>query len=95
MRSVDARAALAPNADQQGVIDFVAQRLPRADKKSEVAALQELIVVLCRRQAVLRRIRRDIRLHAALKAWLYVHVPMSIALLGALVVHILVTFIYW
>jgi hypothetical protein len=95
MRSIDARAALAPNADQQGVIDFVAQRLPRADKKAEVAALQELIVVLCRRQAVLRRIRRDIRLHAALKAWLYVHVPMSIALLGALAVHILVTFIYW
>jgi hypothetical protein len=95
MRSIDARAALAPNADQQGVIDFVAQRLPRADKKAEVAALQELIVVLCRRQAVLRRIRRDIRLHAALKAWLYVHVPMSIALLGALTVHILVTFIYW
>jgi hypothetical protein len=95
MRSVEARAALATNADQQGVIDFVAQRLPRADKKAEVAALQELIVVLCRRQAVLRRIRRDIRLHAALKAWLYVHVPMSIALLGALAVHILVTFIYW
>jgi hypothetical protein len=95
MRSIDARAALTPNADQQGVIDFVSQRLPRADKKTEVAALQELIVVLCRRQAVLRRIRRDIRLHAALKAWLYVHVPMSIALLGALTVHILVTFIYW
>jgi hypothetical protein len=93
MRSAEARAAL--DVDQQAVIDFVAQRLPRADKKAEVAALQELVVVLCRRQAVLRRIRRDIRLHAALKAWLYVHVPLSVALLGALLVHIVVTFFYW
>ena len=91
----NASAKLVVNVDQQGVIDFVAQRLPRAEKSVEVATLQELIVMLCRRQAVLRRIRRDIRLSAALKAWLYVHVPMTVALLGALVVHIVVTFAYW
>ena len=44
-----------------GVIDFVAERLPRAQKGIEAANLQQLIVLLCRRQAVLRRIRRDIR----------------------------------
>jgi len=96
MRSgAGADATLTLNIDQQAVIAFVAQRLPRADKSAEAALLQELIVVLCRRQAVLRRIRRDIRLHAALKAWLYVHVPLSIALIGAVLVHIVVTFIYW
>lgn len=86
---------LVANEDQRAVIDFVAQRLPRAEKSAEAAVLQELMVVLCRRQAILRRIRRDIRLSAALKVWLYVHVPLSIALLGALIIHILVTFIYW
>jgi hypothetical protein len=95
MHGNEGRAALAPNTDQQAVIEFVAQRLPRADKKTEAAALQEVIVALCRRQAVLRRIRRDIRLHAALKAWLYVHVPLSVALLGALATHVVVTFAYW
>jgi len=96
MRSgTGADSTLTLNIDQQAVIAFVAQRLPRADKSAEAASLQELIVVLCRRQAVLRRIRRDIRLHAALKAWLYVHVPLSIALIGAVLVHIVVTFIYW
>jgi hypothetical protein len=90
-----ARAVLVPNVDQQAVIDFVAQRLPRADKSAEVPTLQELIVILCRRQSVLRRIRRDVRLYAVMKAWLFVHVPASIALLGALLVHIVVTFIYW
>ncbi len=47
------------NTDQQRVIDFVGTRLPRAAKGAEAANLQQLIVLLCRRQAVLRRIRRD------------------------------------
>jgi hypothetical protein len=83
------------NADQRGVIDYVAQRLPRAEKSVEAANLQQLIVLLCRRQAVLRRIRRDIRLRGWLKIWLYFHIPVTLALLVALVLHILVTFIYW
>ena len=58
-----------------GVIDFVAERLPRAQKGIEAANLQQLIVLLCRRQAVLRRIRRDIRLRGWLKIWLYFHIP--------------------
>jgi hypothetical protein len=83
------------NVDQQAVIDFVADRLPRAEKGAEAANLQQLIVMLCRRQAVLRRIRRDIRLRGWLKIWLYFHVPLTAALLVALVLHILVTFVYW
>jgi hypothetical protein len=91
------RGAGAPvrNADQQAVIDFVAERLPRAQKGIEAAILQQLIVLLCRRQAVLRRIRRDIRLRGWLKIWLYFHVPATFALLVALVVHIVSTFVYW
>lgn len=84
-----------PNIDQQQVVDFVGQRLPRAAKGAEAASLQQLIVLLCRRQAVLRRIRRDVRLYGWLKIWLYFHVPVTIALLLALVLHILVTFFYW
>lgn len=83
------------NHDQNPVIDFVAARLPRATKRNEASNLQELLAVLTRRQSVLRRLRRDIQLTAALKIWLYVHVPLTIALLGALAIHVLVTFLYW
>jgi hypothetical protein len=83
------------NTDQQAVIDFVAERLPRAQKGIEAANLQQLIVLLCRRQAVLRRIRRDIRLRGWLKIWLYFHIPVTFALLVALAVHIVSTFVYW
>src|SRR6202034_2331001 len=55
-------ATLVSNVDQQGVIDQVAQRVPQASKRAEAGNLQALIVLLCRRQAVLRRIRRDIQL---------------------------------
>ena len=85
----------ASNRDQQAVIDFVATRSPRANKRGEAANLQALLSILCRRQAILRRIRADIRMQGWLGVWLYVHVPLTIALLGALTVHILSTFFYW
>jgi hypothetical protein len=88
-------ATLVSNADQQGVIDQVAQRVPQASKRAEAGNLQGLIVLLCRRQAVLRRIRRDIKLQGWLRLWLYIHVPLTFALLAALVVHIMSTFMYW
>jgi hypothetical protein len=87
--------ALVDNADQQALVRFVADRIPRVEKTAEAAILQEAIVVLCRRQAVLRRIRRDIKLQAWLNMWLYVHVPLTIALIAALLVHVLTTFLYW
>ena len=86
---------LARNADQQAVIALVADRIPRADKAEETARLQQLLQLLCRRQVILRRIRRDIRLQGWLKLWLYVHVPLTAALLVALGVHIASTFLYW
>jgi hypothetical protein len=90
-----ATASVAMNPDQQPVIDLVAQRVSHGAKRAEVASLQALIVLLSRRQAVLRRIRRDIQLQAWLNLWLYIHVPLTMALIVALLVHILVTFMYW
>ena len=84
-----------PNPDQTAVIDAVAGRVTRAEKRDEVAYLQELLAVLCRRQAVLRRLREDVRLSGWLSAWLYVHVPLTVATVAALVAHIVATFIYW
>jgi hypothetical protein len=95
VRDTGSSSALVANTDQQAVIDVVAERLPRAEKGAEAANLQQLIVLLCRRQAVVRRIRRDIRLRGWLKIWLYFHIPMTVALLVALLLHIVVTFFYW
>jgi hypothetical protein len=83
------------NADQQPVIDYVADRVPRTEKRTEAANLQALVLVLCQRQKTLRRIRRDVQLQALLNIWLYLHVPLTLALIAALIVHILTSFMYW
>lgn len=83
------------NPDQRAVIELIGARVPRADKPAEAANLQLLLLLLCRRQAVLRRIRRDIQLQGWLKIWLYVHVPLTLATVAALIVHILTSFLYW
>ena len=86
---------LASNAEQRAITEFVSSRIPRGDKRAEVATLQQLLPVLFRRQAVLRRIRRDIQLQSFLEFWLYVHVPLSVGLIAALLTHVVSVFLYW
>jgi hypothetical protein len=83
------------NRDQQAVIDFIADRIPKTNKIAETKLLQELLEIFCRRQAVLRRVSHDIRLSGRIRVWLLIHIPLSIALLVALIIHIVTTFIYW
>ena len=54
-----------------------------------------LAVALHRKQELLQRAHRDIRLKALLDLWLYVHVPLSFALLAALAAHVIAVFYYW
>ncbi len=51
-------------------------------------------LMLVRRSAV-KKIRREFRSIARMRLWLMVHVPLSIALLCALVAHVVSVFIYW
>lgn len=83
------------NRDQQPVIDLIAQRVPRASKVAETELLEALLEIFCRRQAVLRRIASDIRLRGRIRFWLLIHIPLTVALIFALIVHIVTTFIYW
>ena len=83
------------NTDQATIIDYVAKCIPRARKKGESTNLQELLNIVCRRQAVTRQIREDIKLQSRLKVWLWVHVPATMGLLAALSIHIVSVFFYW
>lgn len=58
----------------------------------EVDRVEKLLV---RRKAQLDRLRRHMRLKAMLEAWLYIHVPATIALIAALLAHIISVFYYW
>ena len=61
----------------------------------EADAARRLVSVLARKVELLGRIRKDIQYKALMDIWLYFHIPLSIALLGALAIHIISVFLYW
>jgi len=93
LQSTGRSTGLRRNVNQEAALAYVSSRLPSAYRQSEAAALQQLVVTLSRRQSVLHRIRRDVQLQGWLKIWLYAHIPLTVAALGTLFVHILTTFL--
>ena len=93
-RETQLGAAPAPMQAGQTIIamvDFLAGRAD--DKQSE--ALRKLIDILSRKRSLATRVARDIQYQAIMEIWLYFHVPLSIALLAALIGHIISVFFYW
>ena len=58
-------------------------------------ALEAVVKLLERKCAILGRIRQQMRIRALLEVWLYVHVPVTFALIAALIAHIVSVFFYW
>lgn len=83
------------NFDQRQLLRFLAQQATQARDTKETMALRQLMSLTARRQNLLRRVRRDVQIQGVLQAWLYVHIPLSIAVLFALIVHVIVVFWYW
>lgn len=57
--------------------------------------LERVDALLERKEAMLGRLRQHLRLRAMLEIWLYVHVPLTFALLAALTAHIVSVFFFW
>ncbi|MFL6843348.1 MAG: hypothetical protein ACJ8ER_00520 [Allosphingosinicella sp.] len=61
----------------------------------EAEALDAVVGLLERKDSALARIRQHLRIKALLEVWLYVHVPLTFALIAALAAHIVSVFFYW
>lgn len=57
--------------------------------------LDKVDALLTRKEAMLGRMRRHLKLKSWLQAWLYIHVPVTFALIAALSAHIVSVFFYW
>lgn len=64
-------------------------------KEADDGAQQRVRALLGRRQSQIAQIRRHMRVKALLEIWLYVHVPLTIALVAALIAHVISVFYYW
>ncbi|GAB5480773.1 MAG: hypothetical protein Pars92KO_05300 [Parasphingorhabdus sp.] len=57
--------------------------------------LDKVDALLEKKEATLARVRRHLRLKALLQVWLFIHVPMTFALIASLSAHIISVFFYW
>lgn len=87
--------AKAPKTEEMptmfAMVDFLSNRAD--DKQAE--ALRKLIDLLSRKKGLATRVARDIQFQSLMEIWLYFHVPLSFALLAALLGHIVAVFFYW
>ena len=88
-------AHLVPNFDNHALIEQLAEmRLAASDERAR-ATLQSLLECAGAKAALLQRLRRETKLAAMLRIWLFIHVPVCCALLAALCTHVLTVFLYW
>lgn len=63
--------------------------------RSSGEAREKVVGLLRQKEAALARLREHLRIRGLLEIWLYVHVPLTFALIAALSAHIISVFFYW
>ena len=76
------------------VIAAHAARIPEAPALLEGDRRWSWAELLTRRNDLAARVNRDVQMHARLQVWLYLHVPLTAALLATLAAHIIAVFLY-
>lgn len=64
-------------------------------RSSDSEARGKVVGLLKQKEAALARLRKHLKIRALLEIWLYVHVPLTFALIAALSAHIISVFFYW
>ena len=77
------------------MIEQLAELRLAARDEGTRATLQSLLECAGAKAALLQRLRRETKLAALLRIWLFIHVPVCCALLAALFTHVITVFLYW
>ena len=93
--SSPAVAKVVENKGQHALIDILAGKQALSRDADEIACLRELLEITGNKATILRKMQRKIQLKGLLQIWLYIHLPLSFALLVCLVIHVTVVFLYW
>ncbi|MBT8445228.1 MAG: hypothetical protein KJO13_10795 [Gammaproteobacteria bacterium] len=91
----DGQTEVVGNPGQEAALDWLAEQQSRSTDADHAARIGELSALLRNKRQLLRQLGEDLRLQASMEIWLYLHVPLTAALLVALAVHIIVVFLYW
>lgn len=92
-RKLGADAAARSEAAEEVI--FLATQIIVSERDHSLERLKQLLELLTRRNELVQRLNRDVQAHARLQIWLYLHVPLTAALLAALAAHVVIVFLYW
>ncbi|MEX2517864.1 MAG: hypothetical protein WD969_00875 [Paracoccaceae bacterium] len=70
----------------------------RADELTDTqqqTSATEMVAALSRKAEIAARLRRDLSYKAMMDIWLWLHVPLTLALVATLAAHVLIVFFYW
>ena len=93
--SASQSAHLVPNSGNHALIEQLADLRLAAPDEGTRSTLQSLLECAGAKAALLQRLRRETKLSAMLRIWLFIHVPVCCALLVALFTHVITVFLYW
>jgi len=88
-------AQLVANPGQARLLEWLGAELASSNEGERSRLLNDLLGLISARRVLLARLRRDAQIRGWLEAWLFVHVPVTFALLGALIAHVVSVFVYW
>ncbi len=99
-------AALDEDPFAGGFVARLSGRYPRCATAAALSALSasragdgearaKVVALLSQKEAALARLRQHLKIRGLLEIWLYVHVPLTFALIAALSAHIVSVFFYW
>jgi hypothetical protein len=74
---------------------FLRNYMQISQSTEEINQAVELLKLLNERESMVSRVQRDIRYHTLMKCWLFLHIPLSCALLAAVLTHVISVFFYW
>lgn len=80
--------------DSEQIILLTDEKIMMSERDPAIERLKQLLELLTRRNDIAARVNQDVQMHARLQIWLYVHVPLTGALLAALTAHIVAVFLY-
>ena len=83
------------NPAQSRILDYLGGQLAISAGGRDAEVVQKLVNLFAQRKALIDVIARDIRLQWRLRFWLFIHVPLTFGLWGALIAHIVSVFAYW
>ncbi|MCK5355776.1 MAG: hypothetical protein KAJ63_11700 [Methyloprofundus sp.] len=91
---LDSNPPSANASNAEATMIYISHALNVIDS-GQLESVRRLMDAVGRKKLLIKQVRRDIQLKAQLQFWLYIHIPFSIALFAALIIHIFSVFFYW